>query len=91
MKGYTATTLAYVRTSAGVVKVAAGGHVPVDALPDEVTRLAGAGSIVEAAGEDEGDVVTPTLEVVGDLALPAAPRGGRGRSGSSKPNPSQGV
>lgn len=51
MTAHTTTTPAYVRTAAGVVKVAAGECVPCDALPSEVERLLNAGVIVEAAPE----------------------------------------
>lgn len=45
MSGHTAITLAYVRTSAGVVKVEPGRPLPEAALDGEVERLAAAGAL----------------------------------------------
>lgn len=45
MSGHTATTLAYVRTSAGVVKVAPGQPLPEAVLDGEVDRLGAAGAL----------------------------------------------
>jgi hypothetical protein len=57
MSGYTVTTLAYVRTAAGVVKVPAGEPVPHDVLPSEVLRLVIADVVVDApdAGDSTGN------------------------------------
>jgi hypothetical protein len=55
MSGHTTTTLAFVRTAAGVVKVPAGGPIPQDVLPSEVLRLTVAGVLVDAAEPDGGE------------------------------------
>lgn len=49
MAGHDATTLTFVRTPAGVVKVPAGQRVPHDVLPGELDRLLRSGSVIEAA------------------------------------------
>lgn len=49
MAEHDATTLTFVRTPAGVVKVPAGQRVPHDALPGELHRLLRTGSVIEAA------------------------------------------
>lgn len=49
MAEHDATTLTFVRTPAGVVKVAARRRVPHDVLPGELHRLLRSGSVIEAA------------------------------------------
>lgn len=49
MAKHDATTLTFVRTPAGVVKVLAGQRVPHDVLPGELDRLLRSGSVIEAA------------------------------------------
>lgn len=49
MAEHDATTLTFVRTPAGVVKVPAGQRVPHDVLPGELDRLLRTGSVTEAA------------------------------------------
>lgn len=49
MAEHDATTLTFVRTPAGVVKVPAGQPVPHDVLPGELDRLLRSGSVIEAA------------------------------------------
>lgn len=91
MAEHDATTLAFVRTPAGVVKVPAGQRVPHDALPGELDRLARAGAVREVEADEPppppapdpagGDLVEPVgddaAEPTGDDA--AKPRGRRTR------------
>lgn len=55
MAGHSATTLAYVRTSAGVVKVEPEGTLPEGVSDGEVERLTAAGVIEPAAKQPEQD------------------------------------
>lgn len=48
MSGHTATTLAFVRTDAGVVRVDPKGNVPDGALVEHVAQLLAAGVLVDA-------------------------------------------
>ena len=54
MAEHDATTLTFVRTPAGVVKVPAGQRVPHDVLPGELHRLLRSGSVIEAADVQAG-------------------------------------
>ncbi len=63
MSNHTATTLAYVRTSAGVVRVDPDGVLPDDVDAAELQRLVDAGTVVEvdtpAPAPDPTPVPTP--------------------------------
>lgn len=52
MAEHDATTLTFVRTPAGVVKVPAGQRVPHDALPGELDRLTRAGAVREVEADE---------------------------------------
>lgn len=78
MAEHDATTLTFVRTQAGVVKVPAGQRVPHDALPGEIDRLLAAGTVTEVA-----EPAASTDEAPADDDTPAAtPRRTRRRQGS---------
>lgn len=77
MNGHTATTLTYVRTSAGVVKVGPGERVPSDALPDEITRLAASGVLAPVPADGESSRRPGTSAKRRAAANPAR---GQGRS-----------
>lgn len=67
----TVTIAAYVRTTAGVVRVVAGGRVPSDALPSDVDRLVAAGVItpdpvIPPTGTGQVPTVDDVLAAVGD-------------------------
>lgn len=61
MASHDTTTLVFVRTGSGVVKVPAGQRVPHDVLPGELDRLLAAGSVTEVA-EPVADTAEPTPE-----------------------------
>lgn len=63
---HTTTTLCYVRTTDGVVKVGAGERVPQDALPDALDRLLAAGAIAQSPERVEPTSVAEILEHVGN-------------------------
>lgn len=67
MSVHTATTLAYVRTSAGVVKIDPEGTIPDDVDDAQLQRLVGAGVVAEIAAADP---------------VPAPPASGKGRRSS---------
>ena len=60
MAEHDATTLTFVRTPAGVVKVPAGQRVPCDALPGELNRLTRAGAVREVEGAAQRGAVPPS-------------------------------
>ncbi|NHA02031.1 hypothetical protein G5V59_26950 [Nocardioides sp. W3-2-3] len=67
---FTTTTLTFVRTKTGVVKVAAGERVPTDALPSAIERLLSLGAIVEEQGPPPA-TADEILAAVGDDPLKA--------------------
>lgn len=87
------TTLAFVRTGSGVVRVEKGGQVPDGALEAEVERLVRAGVIVGGdAGAGDGDADDGAAENSGEVpgggGDPApvwgTPRGAKQRGGRSE-------
>lgn len=83
MAEHDATTLTFVRTPAGVVKVPAGQRVPCDALPGELNRLTRAGAVREVEADEAPPPPAPD-PAAGDLVEPigddgAKPRGRRPR------------
>lgn len=64
MSNHTATTLAYVRTSAGVVRVDPDGVLPDDIDAAELQRLVDAGTVVEV--ETPAPTPVPTPPTSGD-------------------------
>lgn len=83
MAEHDATTLTFVRTPGGVVKVPAGQRVPEDVLPGELHRLLRAGALreVEApeptptpAPDPAADDETPDLVTTADEPKPRSRR-----------------
>lgn len=64
MSNHTATTLAYVRTSGGVVRVDPDGVLPDDVDAVELQRLVDAGTVVEV--ETPAPTPVPTPPTSGD-------------------------
>lgn len=83
MAEHDATTLTFVRTPGGVVKVPAGQRVPHDALPGELHRLLRAGAVREVKADEPPPPPDPD-PAAGDSTDPtgddgAKPRGRRNR------------
>ena len=74
MAEHDATTLTFVRTPGGVVKVPAGQRVPHDVLPGEVDRLLRTGSVIEAADVQADTEPAPESGEPVRTAAPAKPR-----------------
>lgn len=66
MSNHTATTLAYVRTSAGVVRVDPDGVLPADVDAAELQRLVDAGTVVEVETPAPASTPVPTPPTGGD-------------------------
>ena len=78
MASHDTTTLVFVRTDSGVVKVPAGQRVPYDVLPGELDRLLAAGSVTEVA-----EPVADTADAADQSAETQAPaKRSRPRKGS---------
>jgi hypothetical protein len=77
MADHDTTTLVFVRTDSGVVKVPAGQRVPHDVLPGELDRLLAAGSVTEVA-EPVADTAEHTDEPVETEAPAKRPRPRKG-------------
>lgn len=71
MAEHDATTLTFVRTPGGVVKVPAGQRVPEDVLPGELHRLLRAGAVREVEAPEPTPTAAPDPAAADETPDPA--------------------